>query len=350
MAIPASNNLLTDMMQTALAVVDGGLIVQMMNASAEQLFAMSQGKALGEPLDALLVNASEIKSHCLVVLETGVSRTLWDIEIIPRNHPQVQRVDCMLTDGGKRDVMLEFKNIDSIAQMIRQGWLDDRQSANRAVIRGMAHEIKNPLGGIRGAAQLLDQELDDLSQREYTSLIIRETDRLVALVTRMHATTKMLELAPINIHEVLERVRVLLEIEYTSALEILQDYDPSLPLIHADRDSLIQAIMNIAINAVQAIDEKGQIQFRTRFDHSILRDSKSYQQVVRVEICDQGPGIPKSIEDRIFDPMVTGREKGTGLGLSIAADIVRQCEGRIDVESSGAGTCFKIFLPVENNS
>ncbi len=336
-----------DTLQTAVLLIDSSLCVQYMNAAAEQLFEMSFVRTSGQPLAMLTLLDDVIGRQSELVLQNSSSRTIREVEVLTRARVTPQTVDCMLTaysEAGQRYVLIEFNPVDRMTKMIREGWLEERQQTNHVVIRGLAHEIKNPLGGIRGAAQLLEQELEFPALREYTDLIIRETDRLTNLVSRMQATTRVVEPGAVNIHEVLEHVRKLLLTEHPHWLEFELDYDPSLPAIKAEREPLIQAVMNIAGNAVQAVDAEGMIRLRTRIDRRLVGELPRYRQVVRVDIIDNGPGIPESIADQIFDPMVTGRSAGTGLGLSISADIIRQYGGQIEAESSAEGTCFSLYL------
>ena len=226
-----------------------------------------------------------------------------------------------------------------------------QQEANRELLRNLAHEIKNPLGGIRGAAQLLEHELPRESLREYTQVIIKESDRLQSLMERLLTPHRMPRFGAVNIHEVLERVRSLILAE-TPSVRLRRDYDISLPEIRADAEQLIQATLNIARNAVQAMHGnghghgQGEIIFKTRVARQITLESRRYQLGMRVEIIDNGPGIPDEIREQIFFPLVSGREGGSGLGLAVAQTLVAQNHGTIDCESRPGQTVFSIFLPL----
>jgi len=214
----------------------------------------------------------------------------------------------------------------------------------------LAHEIKNPLGGLRGAAQLLDLELDDPDLKEYTQIIIDESDRLQGLMDKMLGPNKLPDKKALNIHEVLERVRQLVQAESSGNLIIKHDYDPSIPDIHGDKDQLIQAILNIARNAVQAMDGKGNIIFKTRIHRQMSIGRKRYKLAVKCDIIDNGPGIDADMISKIFYPMITGRAEGTGLGLSIAQALINQHNGLIECNSETGNTVFSIFLPVETDN
>jgi two-component system nitrogen regulation sensor histidine kinase GlnL len=211
----------------------------------------------------------------------------------------------------------------------------------------LAHEIKNPLGGLRGAAQLLDLELHDPELKEYTQIIIAESDRLQGLMDKMLGPNKLPNKKALNIHEVLERVRQLVQAESSGSLTIRNDYDPSIPDIHADKDQLIQAFLNIAKNAVQAMEGKGNIIFKTRIHRQMSIGRKRYKLAVKCDIIDNGPGIDADMMSQIFYPMITGRAEGTGLGLSIAQALINQHNGLIECNSEPGNTVFSIFLPME---
>ncbi|MBE9515528.1 MAG: PAS domain-containing protein [Proteobacteria bacterium] len=243
---------------------------------------------------------------------------------------------------------MEIVQTDRILRLAQEEKMLTQHITNRAVIRGVAHEIKNPLGGIRGAAQLLERELPNDALREYTQIIIEEADRLRALVDRMFGPNQPLNLEPCNIHEILQRVRKLLEAETSTELKIRGDYDPSLPDIDMDRDQMVQAILNIARNAIEAMAGEGQLILRTRIERQFTIGSDRHRLAIRVDIEDNGPGIPEEIRNDIFYPMVTGRADGTGLGLSITQDIIARHGGLVQVESRPGRTEFSLFLPLEN--
>jgi two-component system nitrogen regulation sensor histidine kinase GlnL len=244
--------------------------------------------------------------------------------------------------------LVELLQVDRHLRIAREENLIAQQSTARALVRGLAHEIKNPLGGLRGAAQLLERELPDESLTEYTRIIIDEADRLQLLVDRMLGPNSLPNKRELNVHEVLERVRALVQGELPAAIRIQRDYDPSIPPLQADRDLLIQAVLNIVRNAVQALGESGVITLRTRTQRQFTIGSRRHRLVARLEIVDNGPGIPPELIEQIFYPMVTGRSDGTGLGLSIAQSLVNQHGGLIECASRPGETVFTLLLPLES--
>jgi two-component system nitrogen regulation sensor histidine kinase GlnL len=221
-----------------------------------------------------------------------------------------------------------------------------QQQSSQELVRGLAHEIKNPLGGIKGAAQLLDLELED-DLREYTRVIIGEADRLKNLVNRLLGPNQLPKVAELNIHEVLERVRQLLKVEYGDRLNLVFDYDPSIPSIVGDAEQLIQAILNIAKNAARELDEEGELMFRTRILRQFTIGSQRHRLVAQIDIEDNGPGIPDELRETVFLPMVSGSAEGVGLGLSISQSLVARHNGLIEFESKPGKTVFTVYLPVE---
>jgi two-component system nitrogen regulation sensor histidine kinase GlnL len=216
------------------------------------------------------------------------------------------------------------------------------EQANRELIRNLAHEIKNPLGGLRGSAQLLERELERPELREYTQIIIKEADRLQTLMDRMLTPHRAPRIEPLGVHEVLERVRSLVKAEFGVVIE--RDYDPSLPDLVGDREQLIQAVLNIARNSAQA--GSSSIVFRTRAIRQATIVRHRHRLALELQVIDDGPGVPEEIQDRIFNPLVSGREGGTGLGLSLAQTFVQYHQGVIEFESRPGRTIFRILLPL----
>ncbi len=218
------------------------------------------------------------------------------------------------------------------------------------MVRGLAHEIKNPLGGLRGAAQLLQAELGSEELREYTQIIIQEADRLQELVNRMLGPNRRPSYAPINIHHVLERVRTLVLAETGERITIRRDYDPSIPELSGDSDQLIQAVLNIVRNAVRALGDTGTVTLRTRIQRQLTIGHGRHRLAAQIDIIDNGPGIPPEIAETLFLPMVTAGTGGMGLGLSIAQSLINQHQGLIECNSRDGETTFTIFLPLEDDS
>ena len=249
-------------------------------------------------------------------------------------------------------LLLEFQQMDQQLRIAREERMLIQQQANSELLRNLAHEIRNPLGGLRGAAQLLEHELPNPSLREYTQVIIKEADRLHSLMDRLLVPHRVPKYEPTNIHEVLERVRSLLLAESPNNIKVRRDYDTSLPDLIGDREKLIQTVLNIARNAVQAMQtgrtEQAEIVFKTRAERQVTLAKKRYRVAIKLQIIDNGPGIPVDIRDKIFYPLVSGHEGGSGLGLALAQTFITQHHGMIDCESTSGNTCFTILLPVES--
>jgi two-component system nitrogen regulation sensor histidine kinase GlnL len=252
---------------------------------------------------------------------------------------------------GPRSLVLELQALTRLKRINKDGASVARQETARQLIRGLAHEVKNPLGGIRGAAQLLERELPNEGLKEYTGVIISEADRLKELVDRMLGPQRELDLAPVNILKVFEHVIQLIEIERPNTIKWIRDYDPSLPTIEADEPQIIQAIINILRNASQALHKTDdpQILLRSRVVRQFTIGARRHRMVMQLDIADNGPGIDAELEERIFFPMISGRPDGTGLGLAITQNIISQHHGSIQVSSRPGQTCFSIYLPFEQS-
>jgi two-component system, NtrC family, nitrogen regulation sensor histidine kinase GlnL len=259
-------------------------------------------------------------------------------------------VDCTVTplavEQQEHAVLVELLRVDRHVRITREEQLMAQYEATRALFSGLAHEIKNPLGGLRGAAQLLERELNDASLKEYTRIIIGEADRLRNLVNRMLGPNTPPHKRLLNIHEVLEHVRQLVLAEVPEGIRIVSDYDPSIPEFNGDPDQLIQAMLNIVRNAVQALGGRGEISLRTRVLRHITIGHRSHKLVARIDIMDNGPGIPPDVLPHIFYPMITSRPEGTGLGLPIAQALIKQHGGLIECSSRPGETTFTILLPL----
>ncbi len=244
-------------------------------------------------------------------------------------------------------LLLEFRHIEQQLKIAREERLLDQSQANRELIRNLAHEIKNPLGGIRGAAQLLDRELERPNLHEYTQVIMKEADRLQSLMDRLLTPHRLPLPAPLNIHEVLERVRSLILAEYPQGIAIRRDYDTSVPLLKGDKEQIIQVVLNIVRNAAQAMNGNGQITLKTRVARQVTLVRKRYKHALELQVSDNGPGIPEGIRERIFYPLVSGREGGSGLGLTLAQTFVTQHQGTLTFESQPGNTTFTLLLPID---
>ncbi len=260
-------------------------------------------------------------------------------------------MDCAVTDvilrDGEKRLLLEIEDITQHRRLTRENALLAQLGGSRLMVRQLAHEIKNPLGGLRGAAQLLDRELPDESLKEYTHVIISEADRLSALVASMSGPSRPPQKTSMNIHEVCEHVYHLLRGEAPVSVVIDRDYDPSTPNGRFDRNQLIQALLNVARNALQAVGDRGHIVMRSRVFSNIGIAGKRHRLAVSIQVEDDGPGVPAALRASIFYPLVTGRSTGTGLGLAVAQDLVTRHGGIIEFESEPGRTVFKLLLPLE---
>ncbi len=345
---PANDNVLNNI-HTAVLVFNRELGLLDINTAGENLLSLSQRQACGHNAYALLPHATVLVDNIQRAITTGQPYMEWSLELSLAAN-RLLTVDCMVTpvleDQQCNQVILEIIDADSHSRVMREARLTAVHEAARKSVSGMAHEIKNPLGALRGAAQLLQSELTDAALREYTRIIISEADRLQSLVDRMLAPSVKRRIAPVNIHEVLEYVCHLISTEGEPGLKIVRDYDPSLPLLDADRGHLIQVIMNIMQNARQAVDRRGRILIKTRIRRCCTIRQKTWKLVVVIELVDDGPGVPEEISEQIFYPMVTGRAEGTGLGLSIAQSLVHSHGGAIEYERLDGQSCFRVSLPV----
>ena len=250
------------------------------------------------------------------------------------------------------EIVVELLPLELQARQEREERLVDQAQANKELIRNLAHEIKNPLGGIRGAAQLLEMEVESRDLKEYTQVIIHEADRLQTLVDRLLAPHRRPHVVgDVNMHEVCERVRALIVAEFPKGLKVVRDYDTSIPEFRGDREQLIQTVLNVAHNACQALVERiaqgdACLTFRTRIARQITFGKQRYRLALELHVIDNGPGIPDSIKDRIFYPLVSGRDGGSGLGLTLAQTFVQQHHGLIECESVPGHTDFKLLIPL----
>jgi two-component system nitrogen regulation sensor histidine kinase GlnL len=349
--LTGSSPRILDNLTTAVLTFDADLRLTSINPAGEMLFEISAKKAVGQRLAELLPHARLATRTLSQTLESRHPITARGVPLKLPGHRTIT-VDCTvtpLTDAGPDGALLvELTQVDRLLRLARDENMLERQAANRAVMRGLAHEIKNPLGGLRGAAQLLERELPDKSLKEYTRIIIHEADRLRNLVDRMMGPHKPLKKIPVNVHEILEHVRKLMLVEVPVGLTLERDYDPSLPEFEGEPEQLIQAVLNIVRNSAEAIQHQGVIRLRTGIERSFTIGQKRHRLVLRADIEDNGPGIPEEILEHIFYPMVTAKPGGTGLGLSIAQDIVAKHGGLIECHSRPGHTVFSIYLPLEN--
>ncbi|KAB2314673.1 PAS domain-containing protein [Betaproteobacteria bacterium SCN2] len=340
-----------DFLATGVVLIGADSRILYVNSAAETLIGMSGTLLTGHAFDNLFGHNTELVAALNAARETRETVTEHDLPVQANHHAAVP-MSCTISvhEGHEWALVLELRPADQRLRIARQENIRAQQEASRELLRNLAHEIKNPLGGIRGAAQLLEHELSRESLREYTQVIIKEADRLQSLMERLLTPHRLPRLSPVNIHEVLERVRSLLLAETPHGIRIRRDYDVSLPEIRADSEQLIQAVLNIARNAVQAMNGKGELAFRTRAARQVTLNNRRHRLALRLDIIDDGPGIPEALREQVFFPLVSGREGGSGLGLPLAQTLVAQNKGVIEFESRPGHTVFSIYFPIETAS
>jgi two-component system, NtrC family, nitrogen regulation sensor histidine kinase GlnL len=354
-AAPFVPNLL-DQLPNAIIIFDGKTKhLFYANPAAESALDLSRKSIVGHLLSELFADNPALNGMIEEVANnvTAAQRQEMILHVFPNTiHYDAVPAHVVIALLEEPDLMLmEWFPLDQQLRSERDERVTQQVEANKQLMRNLAHEIKNPLGGIRGAAQLLEFELPEKGLREYTQVIIKESDRLQTLVDRLlapHRRAHTTEL--INLHEALERVRSLVLAEFPNGLRIIRNYDTSLPDIIGDKEQLIQAVLNIAHNAAQALSEEirrgtAVIEFRTRVARSVTIAKQRYKLALDLHVIDNGPGIPEEIRDRIFFPLVSGREGGSGLGLTLAQTFVQQHQGFIACESQPGKTDFHIQIP-----
>lgn len=345
-----------DNLMSSVILLDDELYISYMNPAAEMLLAATQRRLSQHRVDEWLSsNISDIEA-LKTCLETGHPYTKREAKLLTMSSEEIT-VDysvnpIQLSEGVL--LLIEIQARDRLLRIEREEELLAHHAATKNLVRGMAHEIKNPLGGIRGAAQLLEKELEDESLHDFTHIIIDEVDRLRNLVDRLLGPHKLPTLESVNIHAVLERVCALVAVESEGAVALIRDYDPSIPEFTGDSEQLIQAVLNIVRNAMQALSTSGQpnpeIKLRTRAMRQVTLGAEKHRLVCCVDITDNGPGVPAEMLSTIFYPMISGRAEGTGLGLSIAQSVLNQHQGLIECSSEPGNTCFSLTIPLERRS
>ncbi len=347
----ASLNLLA----TMVAIVDPEGRFVFANAAFENVLGLARRSVLRSLLFDLFIDGETVRQTIASVARNDFSTSRFEAllhrptqgwgEPLPV-HAIVNQIDV----GGL--IVVELLEVEQQTRQDREQRALDQAKATKELIRNLAHEIKNPLGGIRGAAQLLGMEVESRELTEYTRVIIQEADRLQALVDRLLAPHRRPHVvSDVNIHEVCERVRALILAEFPSGLTVQRDYDTSIPELRGDREQLIQAVLNIAHNAAQALSERiaagdGRITLRTRIARQVTLGKERHRLALELHIHDNGPGIPEGILDRVFYPLVSGRDSGSGLGLTLAQTFVQQHRGTVECESVAGSTTFRIVIPL----
>jgi two-component system, NtrC family, nitrogen regulation sensor histidine kinase GlnL len=344
---------LFDALATGILVLDAQLCPVYANVAAQDLLAFSLKMARGRPFTELLHEPEGLGAILRRSLMSGESIADRELAVRPAGAPrEVRTLDITLTPLEAvtgRHLLLELADTTQRQKISRENDLLARLDGSRLMVRQLAHEIKNPLGGLRGAAQLLERELPGAALREYTQVIIGEADRLTALVDSMARPSRAPSKVRLNVHEICEHVYHLVRAEAPATLAIERDYDPSLPEAHLDRHQMIQALLNVARNALQAQGDKGRIVLRTRARSNVTIGSAPHRLVASVQVEDAGPGVPEALRASIFYPLVTGRANGTGLGLAVAQELVTRNGGIIEFESEVGRTVFSLLLPLGEN-
>jgi len=343
---------LFDLLATLVAVVRPDASVVFSNSALEDALGTSRRMIVGSSFFDVFTEPLQLQSALEGASENEFAALRYDAWL-KRLGQEPMPVHVIITRTEPlEEIIVEMIPLEQQTRQDREERLAEQAQTNKELIRNLAHEIKNPLGGIRGAAQLLEMEMESPELTEYTQVIIREADRLQSLVDRLLAPHRRPHMVgDVNIHEVCERVRSLILAEFPKGLRVVRDYDTSIPEFRGDREQLIQTVLNIAHNACQALSERiaagdALLTFRTRVTRQITFGKQRYRLALELHVVDNGPGVPDSIKDRIFYPLVSGREGGSGLGLTLAQTFVQQHHGLIEVDSVPGRTDFKILIPL----
>jgi two-component system, NtrC family, nitrogen regulation sensor histidine kinase GlnL len=342
-----------DLLATLVAVVGGDGAVLFANSALEDALGTSRRTIEGSSFPDCFTEPNLLRNALEGAGSNEFAALRYDAWLVRQNTGEPLPVHVVVAQTDQPgEIVVELLPLEAQARQDREERLIDQAQANKELIRNLAHEIKNPLGGIRGAAQLLEMEIDSKDLKEYTRVIIHEADRLQTLVDRLLAPHRRPHVVgDVNIHEVCERVRSLILAEFPKGLKAVREYDTSIPEFRGDREQLIQAVLNIAHNACQALSERiaggdAQLVFRTRIARQVTFGKQRYRLALELHVIDNGPGVPHSIRDRIFFPLVSGREGGSGLGLTLAQTFVQQHHGLIECDSVPGRTDFKILIPL----
>ena len=319
-----------------------------MNPAAENILGISELRARGESLLRLVDDEPELRDILSRVIATGDHYANEMRLAVTEVHAEERIVDCRASplQCEEATLLVEMTDVTRRSRISRENSLLIQHGAGRQMIRQLAHEIKNPLGGIRGAAQLLERQLHDKALYEYTQVVISEVDRLAALVDTLLGPGGPADKQPLNVHELLEYVARIIEAEDQKKLSIRRDYDPGLPLIALDRDQIVQAILNLVRNAVTALDGQGSLTLRSRAATNFTIGNTRHRVIASIEIEDDGPGIPQDLQDSVFYPLITSRPDGTGLGLPVAQELISRHDGMIEFESRPGRTVFFVRIPL----
>ena len=333
-----------DSLATAVVVLLHDLNIAFINPAAEALLGVSRVRATGRPCAEFIVPGSELLGMVRMAINTSTRYARNELQVATSDGRE-HVLDCRVTVLGSH-VLLELLDAGSRLRMNREATLLAQQSVGRTIGRQLAHEIRNPLAGLRGAAQLLQRQADG-PVTEHAGIIIEEVDRLNSLVSTMLGPERPSRRAAVNIHEVLHHVYELLQTDAGEGVTIIEDYDPSLPLLQLDRDQAIQIMLNLGRNAILALDGSGTLRLRTRAESSFMLRGKRHALVARIDFEDDGAGVPEELIETLFYPLVTGRADGTGLGLAIAQDLASLHDGIVRLRSPRKPTLFSVYIPVQ---
>lgn len=350
-----------DWLSVLVAVLRPDGAVMFANAALEQQLGMSRRTLEGADFSVCFTEPALLQTALAGARSQDFEALRYEAGL-KRLHQEPLPVHVNVSPGQGDELVVELWPLEQQARQDREDRLMEQSQAHKELIRNLAHEIKNPLGGIRGAAQLLEMELQNPELTEYTEVIVHEADRLQALVDRLLAPHRHPhQVGDVNIHEVCERVRSLVLAEFPRGLTLERDYDVSIPEFRGDREQLIQAVLNIVHNATQALASPGEddmppggrlargdarIVLRTRVARQVTFGRQRFRLALELQVQDNGPGVPEALKDRIFQPLVSGREGGSGLGLTLAQSFVQQHQGTIECDSIPGRTVFKVLIPL----
>lgn len=340
-----------DLLATTILLLDRDGVVVRANSAAEDLFGRSKRQIERQMVIALFDEDTALAQSVLHACE-GTLESCRQVAVVPRQDGEREvSVTTVSLLGQPWAALMEVADLESRSIVDRTQRLADDIQVQHELLRNLAHEVKNPLGGLRGAAQLLEAELPDARLTEYTQVIISEADRLQNLVDRLAAPqASPMQIETVNVHEICERVCALVQAEFGN-INLLRDYDASMPDIKADSARLVQALLNVVRNAAQILTQfdvpEPTVRVRTRIARQVMLHKRQHRMVIEVAVIDNGPGVAPEIQDKVFHPLVTARDGGTGLGLSLAQDLLQQHGGLIEMESKPGHTEFRLLIPLE---
>ncbi len=350
-----SQSALLDSLKTAVLLINAEKNVIFANTAAEEFLQTSNSRIKNIPVMDIFEN-KQLLENCferigqnhssIIIKEIAIKTADGNRKIATCTVNPIAQIQTDSANGVYASLEIIAENRFSIIDTQTDS---QNTNTNQNLLQGMAHEIKNPLGGIRGAAQLLAANLNQREDKDYLNIILNETNRLNQLVDRMSGHIKDKRMLPINIHRILEHIFRLLQADKQNNLTIKRDYDPSLPEITGSESSLTQALLNLALNAAQAIDQNGEIILRSRMAYSVVIKDQQHRQAIRIDVQDNGTGIDEKIKGNIFEPLISSKSKGTGIGLSITKEIISMHQGKIEFNSEPGKTIFSVFLPVVEN-